>query len=180
MPDASSSVNSLFLILQTAVQLLRKVVIILVITFYVYMVAAVVIQVFGRYVFNYSIGWATETATFSQIWMVLLAAGVAMRNNLHVGVDVLVSRLPKTGRRLLISVSGLAALWFLFQAVLGSFSMIQIGLIQTSPAIGLPMWIPYLSLPVGLTYFGLELLIHLVNKLRNPDDNFHLTTETTE
>ena len=143
----------------------------MVITFYSYMVIAVVVQVFGRYVFNYSIGWATETATFSQIWMVLLAAGVAMRRNLHVGVDVLLSKLPNTGRRLLISISGLSAIWFLYQAVSGSLSMIQIGMIQTSPAIGLPMWLPYLSLPVGMTYFGLELIVHLIKKLRDPDDN---------
>jgi len=164
-------------ILQTLADVIRKVVITLVIIFYTYMVAAVVIQVFGRYVFNYSIGWATETATFSQIWMVLLAAGVAMRRNLHVGVDVLVSKLPRTGRRFLICISGFAALWFLYQAIVGSFSMIEVGRIQTSPAIGLPMWIPYLSLPIGLSYFGLELLAHLAQRLIDPDMDRPATNE---
>lgn len=139
-----------------------------VIVFYSYMAIAVLVQVLGRYVFNYSIGWASETATFAQIWMVLLAAGIAMERNLHVGVDVLAARLPLPLFRLTSLVIAAACLWFLFQAINGSFAMIQIGFIQTSPAIGLPMWIPYLSLPVGLTYFALELVLAFVRKWRDP------------
>ncbi len=150
--------------------LLRRCVAVLVIIFYTYMATAVVIQVFGRYVFNYSIGWASETATFAQIWMVLLAAGVAMHRNLHVGVDALARKFPLYIRRLLILVTGVSAFWFLWQAISGSMAMIEIGQIQTSPAIGLPMWIPYLSLPIGLTYFGFEVMLALVAKWDDPDD----------
>ena len=58
---------------------LRAVVAAAVIVFYAYMAVVVLIQVLGRYVFNYSIDWATETATFAQIWMVLLAALLTMQ-----------------------------------------------------------------------------------------------------
>jgi TRAP-type C4-dicarboxylate transport system permease small subunit len=153
---------------------LRRCVTVLVIVFYTYMASAVVTQVFGRYVFNYSIGWASETATFAQIWMVLLAAGVAMHRNLHVGVDALARKFPLAIRRLLIFVTGVAAFWFLWQAISGSMAMIEIGQMQTSPAIGLPMWIPYLSLPIGLTYFGFEVMLALVAKWNDPDDEPHL------
>ncbi len=156
-------------LLESIVAFLRRVVIFLVIVFYSYMVVAVVIQVFGRYVFNYSIGWASETATFAQIWMVLLAAGVAMRSNLHVGVDALASKFPAAIQKILITISAVAAVWFLWQAISGSMAMIKIGQIQTSPAIGLPMWIPYLSLPIGLSYFGLELILAFINKWRDPE-----------
>jgi len=147
---------------------LRRVVTWLVIVFFAYMAIAVLVQVFGRYVFNYSIGWAAESATFAQIWMVLLAAGLAMRRRLHVGVDALAAMFPLPVMRALTLLIGLACAWFLWQAVTGSFAMIRIGRIQTSPAIGLPMWIPYLSLPIGLGYFAFELMITMVEKWRDP------------
>jgi len=42
----------------------------LVVAFFGYMGLAVLIQVVSRYVFNYSIDWAAETATIAQIWMI--------------------------------------------------------------------------------------------------------------
>lgn len=153
---------------------LRRVVTWLVIGFYSYMTLAVLIQVLGRYVFNYSIGWASETATFAQIWMVLLAAGLAMRKNLHVGVDILTNSLPKKGVRFLSLVILAACLWFFWQAISGSFAFFEIGKLQSSPALRMPMWIPYLSLPVGLTYFAFELILALLGKWN------HSRTEATD
>ena len=143
---------------------LRKVVTWLVIGFYSYMTLAVLIQVVGRYVFNYSIGWASETATFAQIWMVLLAAGLAMHKNLHVGVDIFTNSLPRKAVKFLSLVIMAACLWFFWQAISGSIHFFEIGKLQSSPALRIPMWIPYLSLPVGLIYFALELILSLLAK----------------
>jgi hypothetical protein len=57
------------------------------------MLGAVLVQVVGRY-FAFSIDWAAESATLAQVWMVLLAAGLAMRDELHVRVDALLNALP--------------------------------------------------------------------------------------
>ena len=135
-----------------------------VIVFYSYMTVVVLLQVLGRYVFNYSIDWSTETATFAQIWMVLLGAGIAMRRKLHVGVDVLVQVLPRQLQRLFLIVTLVLCLWFLGVAIEGSFRLIKIGLIQTSPALTIPMWLPYLSLPVGLSYFAFEFLLAMLKR----------------
>ncbi len=106
---------------------LRLLVTWLVIGFFGYMAVAVLIQVVGRYVFNYSIDWAAETATFAQIWMILLAAGLAMRTNLHVSVDALTNILPVPILRFLIVVIAIPCLWFLWQAIVGSLALIEIG-----------------------------------------------------
>ena len=77
---------------------LRGLVTALVVVFFSYMIGAILVQVAGRYVFDYAIDWTAETATFAQVWMVLLAAGLAMRDNLHVSVDVLTQSLPLPAR----------------------------------------------------------------------------------
>ena len=147
---------------------LRKLVAGLVIVFFSYMAIAVLVQIAGRYLFNFSIDWTAETATFAQIWMVLLAAGLAMKEKLHVSVDALTHWLPVPALRGLIIVVAIACGWFLWQAIAGSLALIDIGRIQASPVLQIPMWIPYLSLPVGLAYFGLELLMAMLEKWRDP------------
>jgi len=147
---------------------LRSLVTWLVIGFFAYMGIAVLVQVTGRYVFNYSIAWAAESAIFAQVWMIMLAAGLAMRANLHVSVDALTNILPVPILRFLIVVIAVPCLWFLWQAIVGSLALIDIGRIQTSPVLQIPMWIPYLSLPIGLSYFGLELILSLVAKWKDP------------
>ncbi len=125
----------------------------------------VLAQVLGRYIFNYPIDWATEAATFSQIWMILIAAGLAMRQGKHVSIDILLNWTPTPVKLLLILTITFCSSWFLYQCIVGSFSLIQIGSFQTSPAMQLAMWIPYLSIPVGLGYLWLEFLILIAGKL---------------
>lgn len=147
---------------------IRRIVTWLVIGFFSYMAIAVLLQVIGRYVFNFSIDWAAESATFAQVWMILLAAGLAMRRKLHVSVDALVTVLPESILRFLTLVIAIPCLWFLWHAIAGSMALIDIGRIQTSPVLQIPMWIPYLSLPLGLSYFGLELILFLLAKWKDP------------
>jgi TRAP-type C4-dicarboxylate transport system permease small subunit len=147
---------------------IRRIVTWLVIGFFSYMAIAVLVQVIGRYVFNFSIDWAAESATFAQVWMILLAAGLAMRRKLHVSVDALVTVLPESILRFLTLVIAIPCLWFLWHAIAGSMALIDIGRIQTSPVLQIPMWIPYLSLPLGLSYFGLELILFLLAKWKDP------------
>ncbi|MEO1204606.1 MAG: TRAP transporter small permease subunit, partial [Pseudomonadota bacterium] len=115
------------------VDLLRQTVAALVVVFFSYMAIAVLVQIAGRYVFDYSIDWTAETATFAQIWMILLAGGLAMRERLHVSVDALTHVLPETVLRGLTIVVALPCLWFVGQAIVGSLALIEIGRIQSSP-----------------------------------------------
>jgi len=164
----SESLDAMFRVATAVVNVLRKLVTGLVIVFFSYMAIAVLVQIAGRYVFNYSIDWTAETATFAQIWMILLAAGLAMRDRLHVSVDALTHVLPLPAQRFLTVVVALPCTWFLWQAVSGSFALIEIGRIQSSPVLQIPMWMPYLSLPIGLIYFGFEFLLAMATRWRNP------------
>src|SRR5690606_6102795 len=54
----------------------------------------VLAQILGRYAFNYAISWSEESATFVQVWLVALGAGIAMRNRQHVGIDFIIAKFP--------------------------------------------------------------------------------------
>ena len=138
---------------------LRALIAVSVIVLFAYMTVAVLAQIIGRYVFNFSIDWAVESATFAQIWMVLLGAGYAMRRGLHVSVDILVTKLP-TGvvRCLNLVITGLC-LWFMGVVFEGSLGLIRVGALQTSSALQLPMNYPYLAIPVAMAYLALEFVL---------------------
>jgi len=138
----------------------------LVIIFFIYMVLAVFYQVLGRYIFSYKLGAAAETATFAQIWMILLASGIAMRKNMHVGVDILLRKLNFKYQKIVIAASTIVIMIFLIMVLKGSVQLIVVGAQSTSPAISIPMWIPYLSVPLGIIYIMLELLILTFSKLK--------------
>jgi len=61
-------------------------------------------------------------------------------------------------RRALTAAASLLGLIFLLSIVVGAVPMIERGHFQTTPALGLPMWIPYLGLIVGPLYFAAEVI----------------------
>ena len=152
--------------MEKTLNITRKIINYLVIIFFVYMVLAVFYQVLGRYVFNYKLGAAAETATMAQIWMILLASGIAMRKNMHVGVDILLRKLNVKAQKIIVTVSTIVISIFLIMVLKGSVQLIIVGAQSTSPAISIPMWIPYLSIPIGIFYIMLELIILTFNKLK--------------
>jgi len=137
-----------------------------VITCFVVMTVAVWVQVGGRYFFNYSIASSAEIATLAQIWMVLVGAGVAARQDIHARIDALVNLFALPVRRVLVAAASLLGLVFLFSVVAGAVPMLRQGQFQTTPSLGLPMWIPYLGLVVGPLYFAAEVIDMAVRQWR--------------
>ena len=130
------------------------------------MTIAVLAQVGGRYFFNYSIASSAEIATLSQIWMVLVGAGVAAREDMHARVDALVNRFALPVRRALTLAASALGVVFLGAIVVGAIPMLENGRYQTTPILGLPMWIPYLGLLIGPVYFALEVIDMAVRQWR--------------
>ncbi|MGQ0664311.1 MAG: TRAP transporter small permease [Pseudomonadota bacterium] len=150
------------------VEAIRGIANVFVILCFSYMTISVVVQVLGRYVFNFSIAGAIETATLAQVWMVLVGAGITMRRGMHVAIDVVAVLLPVRLARALSVVIALASLWFLGVVIYGSLPLIEVGFIETSPALQIPMWISYVGIPVGAGYFGLEVLLALARRWNDP------------
>jgi C4-dicarboxylate transporter DctQ subunit len=107
-------------------------------------------------------------ATFAQVWLVMVGAGVAMRRRQHVGIDIVIGYFPANVQRVAKATSFLLILWFLGVIIFGSFSLVAIGLILKSPALQIPMAVPYFALPIGMAYFLLEFAIATLPEIRDP------------
>jgi TRAP-type C4-dicarboxylate transport system permease small subunit len=81
-----------------------------------------VVLVFGnvvlRYAFNSGITVSEEVSRWLFVWLTFLGAIVALKEHGHLGTDMLVARLGKTGKKVCLVLSQLTMLyvtWLLFQ-----------------------------------------------------------------
>ncbi|WP_174874091.1 TRAP transporter small permease [Vogesella oryzae] len=105
--------------------------------------ATMVTLVFGnvvlRYAFNTGFAAAEEVSRLMFVWLVFLGAVLALRQQTHLGVDMLQARLPAPLRRLCAIVSHLLMLYALWLFLQGSWNQTQIGLHTFSTVLGFPM-----------------------------------------
>ena len=79
-------------------------------------------NVIARYVFNDNLLWALETTVFLFAWMVLLGTCYAVKKSLHLGVDIVVSRVSPAARRRLGLTAVAASLAFSILLLVGSWN----------------------------------------------------------
>ncbi|MFQ3250338.1 MAG: TRAP-type C4-dicarboxylate transport system permease small subunit [Glaciecola sp.] len=63
--------------------------------FIVTMISLVIINVFLRYLFGYAIFWAEEVATICFVWTVFIGASATYKHKMDLGIDVLITKMPK-------------------------------------------------------------------------------------
>ena len=128
------------------------------------------LQVILRYVFSYSIIWAEEFARYGIVWFVFLGSSLAVREGKHASVDVLIRLLPGKPQKVFdildiaISILFLAVvLWFGGRMVV---RIRQIG--NITPALQIPMYIPYLAIPIGALMMIYRYVEKLIEVIRAP------------
>jgi C4-dicarboxylate transporter DctM subunit len=97
------------------------------------------------------VSWAQELCIYMFIWMAKFGAAYGVRTGIHVGVDLLVNRVPPRSRKQVILFALLCGAFFtgMIASFGGSFvsEMFKTG--QQSNDLEAPMWIIYLAIPVG-------------------------------
>lgn len=132
------------------------------------MLIAVLVQVAGRYFFNFSIAQAAEIATFCQIWLVLLGGGIAIARGQHVAIEILPAQFSLPWARAALIGIALVAGSFLSVLAYGAMPLLKMGEFQTSPSLRMPMKYMYACLPAGACYMLLELLLSVIQRWDNP------------
>lgn len=136
----------------------------------VIMASVIFLQVITRSL-NFSLSWTEELARFCLIWLVYIGVSFAAAKKKHIQIDAFANYLSKREQQYLALFS--EGVFYLFACIilfLSTQMVMDLYLLgQTSPALGLPMWIVYLAAPVGFALTSLRLLQHLCityNELR--------------
>ncbi len=150
------------------------------------MLALMVVLVFGnvvlRYGFNSGITVSEEVSRWLFIWMTFLGAIVALREHGHLGVDMVVQRLPAAGKKACLALGHgvmLYIVWLLWQ---GSLAQARINWDVTAPTTGASMAIVYAAGLVFAVCAALILAIDLYRLLRGQiaDEDLVMVQESEE
>jgi TRAP-type C4-dicarboxylate transport system permease small subunit len=142
-------VNSILLTLRRHLDRLLS---ILLITLVLGLVFSVTWQVASRYLLLAPSSWTEELARFLLIWIGLLGAAYAYRSRAHMRLDLLQEHLGPAGAGRLRAFSAIAVMVFSIAVLLlGGLSLVSLTLEleQVSAALGIPMGLVYLALPLS-------------------------------
>ncbi len=139
-------------------------------------------EVILRYVFNTGWSGSYEITVMALIWCTFIGASLGVKENIHIGVDVLVVKFgPKTQRIIIIVSIALCLLFGIIVAVKGfEFSKFISQRHLLSRDLRIPMEIGYLAIPVGGVLVSLRFVERLVYILKGESfaiDRLHELSE---
>lgn len=148
--------------------------------------ALMAIMVFGnvvlRYAFNSGIAVSEELSRWLFVWMTFLGAIVALKEHGHLGSDMLVSRLGRTGKRICMAASQLLMLGCTVMLFHGSLAQVKINWDVEAPVTGWSMAVVYAAGIAFAVPAGLMLLHQLWRTLSNrlADDELVMVQESED
>ncbi len=136
------------------------------------MTAVVAWQVFGRFVLNNSPNWTEAGAIMIMSWFIFLGAAVGVRENNHMGFDVLLYVLPPAAKTWLRSISDLVALAFAAGMIWYGSQLFALTWNTRMPALGISGGWNYAPVVGGGVLIGLFAIERLLLRVtgRNIDD----------
>lgn len=126
------------------------------------------LEVVSRYVFNFSIFLVNSAARFLLVWFFLLGAGLALRHGAHVGLELLLARLPsRLAQPLIVAAQGLVLL-FCCVMFWSGYRTLGPAAQQMEGALGITLLWVMLAFPVGFLLLIYHQVTILVATLTRP------------
>ena len=122
--------------------------------------------VISRYIFKYSFPWAEELTRYLMVWMALLTAGVILRKDQHIKVDIFSHKIPP--QFFFVIKTALNILTVIFVIVLfkeglsTAFSMRQV----STSSLYISMFWPYFSIPVSSLCMIIFMISNILKDIR--------------
>jgi len=132
------------------------------------LLAAVLLQVVSRLTLPNPPVWTEELSRFCLLFCAALGIGLALRSGELVGVDLLTMMLPRAGKAVVEVVSYLVMIGFGLLLVPASWAFVDIGSLQTSPALEWNMFWVHMAVliaPLALVLGSFERMLRVASGL---------------
>jgi TRAP-type C4-dicarboxylate transport system permease small subunit len=140
-------------------------------------------MVFERYALNLTTIWQTDFVTYSLIAATFMGSPYVLMTRGHVNVDVLPLHLGKRPRFWLALITMLTAIGFCVVMAALTFYYWREAWDngwRSNTVWRARLWIPYLSMPVGLTLLTLQYVVELICLLTGREPPFGIKEERRE
>lgn len=136
---------------------------VMIITF-VIMVVTSFVQVINRNFTKLSIPWLEEAAVYCMIYMVLIGTEIGLRDGTQIAVTSVVDKLGMGTKKIVAIISKTIVVIFSLVILSGAIRIVnlQIQTSQTSPALHLPMGVPYFALVLSFSIISIVQIVELI------------------
>jgi len=141
------------------------------------------INVIARFVFHEGIDWAFELTNYLFIWSAFFGASYCFRKECHIRVTILLDLLPAKLAKLTSIIAHLITLAYLLAVAYFGYLFIfdpDFGLKasgEISIDLNIPMWIPYLVLPIAFITAAYRVFEKMMDLIKTPADEVVTKTE---
>ena len=126
-----------------------------------------------RFVLNESTIWQTEAVTYMMIGATLIGLPYVQLLRGHVSVDLVPMLLPPKLRKILAFLVLSLSILVIGIIAFHGFELFHTALNRgwrSDSVWGVPLWVPYLALPLGFGLFVLQMIVDLVTALKQEDN----------
>ncbi|SMP53313.1 TRAP transporter small permease [Anoxynatronum buryatiense] len=136
------------------------------------MVIVIFSQVVMRYVFNNSLSWSEEFARYLFVWFSWMGVSAGVKGKEHLKVELLAEALGKRGflnAKEVLSII-VSLVWLVTTLIVAYYGIqvvqMQMKLSVVTPAMRMPVWIGYLSVPACSIVVGIRLVATIVDSVK--------------
>ncbi len=124
------------------------------------MVVVIFLQVFFRFVVRSSLPWSEELARYVMAYAIFIGAAIAAKESAHIGILAVVNKFPKSAEKYTKTFAMVVSFIFTVILIYLAFLIVQflINTGQKSPALRIPIWIAYLSVPLGAVLMSIRFM----------------------
>lgn len=111
-------------------------------------------NVVARYVFDSSLTWASELTTYIFLWSTFFGAAYCFKQDAHIGINILLEKVPAKVAKALMLFAHSITLVFLFAVAYYGYEYVLFvhELEEMSVDLQMPMWIIYLVIPISFFF----------------------------
>ncbi len=160
----------------TASLILNRVVEAVVVALLAALVIDVWIGVADRYVFRWQLNWPEILARYLMIWMALLAISCAIARREHIGLTILIDRLPASLRRSALILCDILAIGLFAYVLWYGVGFAASGMTRHAMIFDMSMGPAFASVPVAAALCGIQLALCVVRD----GGTQHLATDAGE
>ncbi|WP_174614619.1 TRAP transporter small permease [Virgibacillus ihumii] len=133
--------------------------------------AVLALSVLFRYFLNNPFSWAGEISIFLFAWISFLGGSLGIKYKSQASLTFVLDKLTEKYRRIVLIVAHI--LMCIFMVILINYSFqwafSESVFSQKSNNLQIPMWIPYSSIPIGLSFATIHILSSLIQQFRKVD-----------
>jgi len=133
-------------------------------------VLLIVVEIFLRSLFNASTLITAEYSGYFLVSVVALGLGYTMQHRAHIRITLIWDRLSSAMKRridiLMGTISSAICLFAIYYSILMVYETYSLGM-RADSIVETPLWIPQLSVPVGIFLLFLQLIALILRSLRS-------------